>query len=503
MMARRLALAFLVACVAAPSLATVEAQIVVTDAGPGRMGRLVGETLARPHTILPADTGAVVLPRDLTVTQSVVVIGGDVYVAAAVQGDVVAIDGDVFLRPGARIDGNVIAAGGGVYDSFLASVRGERHAFRDETFRVTRRPDGSYALDYEALRVRDVAMFSLPGVFGLRIPAYDRVNGVTLPAGPLIQLAGGRIAAEPMVTYRSHLGKLDPSVLGTVAIGRQNRLEVGAARTTRTNDAWIRGDFSNSLGSIVSGRDARNWYRADLAQATFHRRFESPESEVTPFAGVQWERAWTTGIQDPPRHLAYSFSDRTDTLEGMARPNPVVDAGVIASALAGVEGRREVPSQDLEVRATALLEGAPEVVGDRRFTQLTVDGRITFPLIRSVMFRLEAHGVTTAGDAPPQRYAYLGGSGSLKTLDLLEQGGDQLVFTEARAWMTLERVRLPLLGSPTATLRHMMGAAGVGGLPALTHNLGLRVALSLARVDFVIDPVSGETDVGVGVAFSR
>jgi hypothetical protein len=56
---------------------------------------------------------------------------------------------------------------------------------------------------------------------------------------------------------------------------------------------------------------------------------------------------------------------------------------------------------------------------DRRFTQATLDARVDFPTFRNHTFSLEAHAVHTVGDsAPPQRYAYLGGSGTLPTFDL-------------------------------------------------------------------------------------
>lgn len=503
MIARPLVVALFVAGALVPALASAQQTVVVRDAGPGRLGRLVQDALTRPHEVVAGDTTDLVLPRDTTIPQSLIVIGRDVRIAAALQGDLVVIGGDVFLRPGARIDGDIVTAGGAIYDSFLAVVRGNRHAFRDETLVATPLPGGGYALEYRALRTREYATFSLPGIYGIGIPSYDRVNGVSLPAGPNIQLDSGRISIAPTITYRSHLGKLDPGVEGSLTLSRRTRLDVTAARTSRTNEEWIAGDLSNSLASIWSGRDKRNWYRADFAEAAVHRTWESPIGVLTPYVGAQWERAWTTGIQDPPRHLAWSVTQRTDTIEGMARPNPIVDAGAITSAVAGFEGEWEWKPQQLEVRASGRLEGAPRVVGDRRFAQLTLDGRVEFPLVRQVMFRFDWHGVGTAGDAPPQRFAYLGGSGTLRTLDLLSLGGDQLVYTESRAWMEVEQVRLPFVGSPTVMVRHMMGSAGVGGLPALTHNLGVRVSLMLVRGEFVIDPVSGETDVTFGVSFSQ
>ena len=477
-------------------------QVRVRDGGPGDLGRIVAAALTRPHTVVVGDSTDLLLPRDTTIRESLVVIGRDVRVASAVEGDLVVIGGDVFLRPGVRIEGDVIAAGGGIYNTFLGTVSGERRAFRDETLVATRLADGTYALDYRALREREYAAFALPGIFGVRLPAYDRVNGLSLPWAPFVQLDSGRISLEPTVTWRSHLGKLDPSVEGTLTLGRRSRVSVVVARTTRTNDRWISSDFGNAFSTLFAGRDTRNWYRADVGTAAFHRRYEGQASTITPFAGAQWERAWTTGIQAPPRHLAYSVFDRRDSVEGMARPNPVVAHGAIASAIAGFEGEWKAPAQELTVRGRGLLEYAPQVVGDARFGQLTLDGRVTFPLVRDIEFRLEAHGVASAGSPPPQRYAYLGGSGTLKTLDLLSLGGDQVLYVESQASLPVKQIRLPFIGSPTVSLRHMMGAAGVGGLPGLTHNLGVRVAMTLVKLEFVIDPVSGATDFGAGFSFS-
>lgn len=498
---RRRALA--VACLLAlPSAAWAQGQVVVRDAGPGRLGRLVAAALERPYDAIVGDTTDLVLGRDTTLLRSLVVIGRDVRIASALQGDLVVIGGDVFLRPGVRIEGDVIAAGGGIYITMLGTVEGQRHAFRDETLVPTLLADGSYALDYRALRTRAYATFSLPLPYGVRIPAYDRVNGVTLPWAPFIQLDSGSISIEPMLSYRSHLGKIDPSVTATRTMSRRGRLTAIGGRTTVTNDAWITGDLANSIASLLSGRDKRNWYRADVVEAAYHRRWEGTSREVTPYVGARWERAWTTGIQDPPRHLAYSVLDRRDTVEGMARPNPFVAEGVTVSAIAGFTGEWRAPTQDLEARGWGRLELAPRTVGDRRFAQLTLDGRVTFPLFRNIEFRSRAHGVATAGEAPPQRYAYLGGSGTLKTLDLLSLGGDQLLFVESRATLPLERFTLPFVGPPSVSVMHAMGSAGVGGLPGLTHNLGVRVAVRFVRAEFVFDPVSGASEFGFGVAFS-
>ena len=63
-------------------------------------------------------------------------------VASTVHGDVVVINGDLFLQPGAKIDGRAVAIGGGVYDSQQASVGGEKLSFRDVHFDTVRTSSG-------------------------------------------------------------------------------------------------------------------------------------------------------------------------------------------------------------------------------------------------------------------------------------------------------------------------------------------------------------------------
>jgi hypothetical protein len=108
--------------------------------------------------------------------------------------------------------------------------------------------------------------------------------------------------------------------------------------------------------------------------------------------------------------------------------------------------------------------------------------------------------VATGDSVPAQRYAYLGGSGTLPTLPLLVMGGDRLLFVESRYAVPVEALRLPLVGPPTIMLRHMLGAAGVGRLPALEQNVGLRLALSFLKADFTLDPASGDTDLSLGLS---
>lgn len=64
---------------------------------------------------------------------------------------------------------------------------------------------------------------SLPLGIGLRTPSYDRVNGVTIPWGPRLELGDEKLQLDALVSYRSNLGNWDPSVEGSFARPSQPR----------------------------------------------------------------------------------------------------------------------------------------------------------------------------------------------------------------------------------------------------------------------------------------
>jgi hypothetical protein len=183
------------------------------------------------------------------------------------------------------------------------------------------------------------------------------------------------------------------------------------------------------------------------------------------------------------------------------RANPSVTGGSIASALAGVGAR--VLTGDVLASGALGAEVPVAGAGDARFVQLVADGHVGFPTFRDQTLDVFAHGVATLGDRPPsQRYAYFGGDGTIPTLLLLEQGGDQLAWLETRYGIPFAGVRLPFVGSPRLVLRHLVGGAGVDGLPALTQNVGFRITLGGLRFDFVLDPADPkrhETSFGFGL----
>ena len=474
-------------------------RITIGDVGPGASGRMLQAAIAQPHRLVEPDTGWFVLKRGESESTTLLILGRTAAIAGSVDGDVIVVGGDLFVRPGAHIGGRAVAVGGGVYPSSLAIVVQGSQSFRDNSFSLTRTSDG-YRLDFVSLRADASPPLLFPGIFGLRFPTYDRANGASIPFGPALTFAGGSGEADFLATYRSDLGKIDPALDASMQISRRSRAYLKAARGTLSNDNWIWPDFVNSLSAFVFGTDTRNYYRADRAELTVHRAWEWTTMQIEPFVGGLTERAWSVGPAVGEQRGPWSIRGRTDSL-GMWRPNPLVADGAVTSVLAGSSLQWE--SQGLKLRGRTRGELALSSPLDGQFTQVTSDVDVSFMTFGEQEYALDVHWVTTHGDTPPpQRFAYLGGAGSLPFNKLLEFGGDELLFIDQRYSYPLD-FSLGILGSPTLLLRHRMASAGVTRLPRFEQILGIGVLLTFVRAELQIDPASGRTRFSAGLSFSR
>lgn len=359
---------------------------------------------------------------------------------------------------------------------------------------------------------------SLPLGLGLRIPTYDRVNGLAVPWGPKIEFADARVDFDALVTYRSNLGKWDPSLEGVLRPGDANELKLYAGRGTFTNDTWIRSDLANTVAGFFVGSDTRNWYRADRVTARFTRTFTGTGFTVAPFVGGNFENDWSTGSLAPTKSPWSVYQPKGELR--MRRLNPRVANGHISSALGGAV--LEVVRGGLEGKLDALVEhslsqslrrdcsglpGPPPIcppLSEDSFTQGTLDGRVKFPTFGTQTFAFLAHAVLTGGPdlIPAQRFAYLGGDNTLATVNLLALGGDHLLYVQGDYTIPIDRIQLPFIGSPYIGLRYSAGNAGVSELPTLIQNLGIGIGASFFRADYTIDPAQNRSPFSRKSAFS-
>ena len=474
---RRILLALLLA---AP--ASARAQDVVVRTGVGqRSAEFIREAVAQHHVVL-GGSGKLELPRDSTVTSTLIVIGRSTYLSSTVRGNVVVIGGDLFLRPGAEVSGHAVAIGGTVVTTALGRVGGRIESFRDDVYDVTRQGSG-YVLDLRTPEKSDpVPIVQTAGIYGLKIPSYDRVDGLSLPVGALVTLADGAVVLEPALTYRSRLGVWDPSVSATVNDAGAVHFAGRAGYFTRTNDAWNYSDLVNSATTFFGGLDARNYFRAKGGEGRIFFMTSHPGLAIEPFVGGRYEKVSAISAAGN----VYSVRGRKSD-ERIARINPLVNEGSIGSGLLGAQVYDTMGVVTSRLRAE-LEQSFATPAATSNFTQLTLDGRIGFPTFGTQSLHIRAHAVGTRGDSVARaRYAYLGGSGTLPVVELLELGGTELLFVESRYIVPVPGLILPLVGSPVLTLRHIMGSAGVGSLPRLEQEIGLGLGLSALRLDYTTD----------------
>ena len=440
--------------------------------------------------------------RDSVFDTTVVVVNSDATVASTVHGDVVVINGDLFLQPGAKIDGRAIAIGGGVYDSQQAKVGGEKLSFRDVHFDTARTSSGIDLVYRVPPPPEDtIPTVGLPGLFGFRIPLYDRVNGLSVPWGPRISLGKARqFVIDPTLTYRSNLGAYDPAATVKARLGSGFTATAFGGRTTLTNDRWIQSDLANSVSTLGVGSDYRNYWRSTRFEGELAHEWSFSEGDVKVSGGGRTEDDWSVRGGGP-----WSFFNRNDSLH-MERPNPGVERGRLSSALLGARGSWD--REQVAFDAGADVEIVLDAPSSERFTQTTIFARAAFPTFTTKLgtqsFVFHTHMVLTAGDtAPPQRFAYLGGGGTLPTFDILSRGGDQLVFLEGLYNFPIATLHIPFLGAPTITVREMLASTGVGSLGRFDSNIGARLTVGLFSGEIFINPANGDHIISLGLSLLR
>jgi hypothetical protein len=321
-----------------------------------------------------------------------------------------------------------------------------------------------------------------------------------VPWGPRISLGETRLVIDPTITYRSNLGAYDVAASLRANIGGGWSATGFAGKATLSNDRWIQPDLANTLSTLFVGSDYRNYWRSARYEGKVARQWHFTEGDFQLSGGARTENDWSVHGGGP-----WSFFNRNDTLH-MQRANPGVERGSLSSALFGARGgwQREHVSFEAGADAEVVLD-APS---DEHFTQTTIFARVAFPTFVTKLgtqsFVFHTHMVLTAGDtAPPERFAYLGGSGTLPTFEILSRGGDQLVFLEGLYNFPIQTVHVPFLGAPVITVREMLAGTGVGSLGRFDSNIGARLTLGFFSTEIFVNPANGGHTYSIGLSLIR
>lgn len=430
-------------------------------------------------TLLTSDT--VLAPGD-TVAGDLLVLEATVRSSATMQGSVYVVGGDLFLRPGARVGGELLALGGGLYRSERSVVEGEV-TYRPNLFLRAVPMEGGWEILHPQEERRPL---ELTGLYGLHLPSYQRVDGVTLGWGASARAVGLPAQPELSVDARFHTqgtgqgeGTLTLSLNPTGGI----RVSAMAERSTRTMDQWIRGDATNSLSYLLGLDDFRDYYQSERVRL-----------EVASTASRAWSPSvWVEGEEAASldaRPLWILFDDDEDV-----RPNPAIDPGRTWAAGIDLSFRRRTGDSRLTARIGAAASDST-VAGD--FSYLLGEANVGYQGPGFGSHRVEVYGIAradVAGELPRQRWSALGGTGTLPALETLALKGPRLLFASVTYLVPIETLRAPVLGPPRLFVRNAAGTAWrEGETIRLEDNLSVGVRYLFLELSLAVDVTRSELD---------
>ena len=451
---------------------------------------------------LDAIIRAIIHPRTLVVTRDTLIaasdtVGRDILVLrsrfiveGAIQGDVVGVEANMYLRPNARITGQVTNVSGGYYPSELAKVS-----------RVEDRPLAPYHVvrsgeDYVIEGTVKRPALKLLG--GFQLPEYNRVDGLRAEVGPSILLppfAG----TEPILSGSIGYALEREELLGRAELalkrGRSTLSFGWEDDVTLTNETWIRSQLKNSLSTIWNGKDYRDYYAADRVYLEFRRVLET---------GGRTSAYWIRGQNELARPLV--AGDPFAVLKpDSVRPNLFVPQSRVTSAFVGAttewNGLRDV------WELSGALEFAAKVLdADHAYNAYTLYGLYAMQAIANHTLEIEANfrgPLPGTEELPLQRWTFVGGSGTLYTFDIAEFRGDRLAVIETEYTSPFAaRLTLPVLGNPRLKLMHNIGMAwSRQEKRSFEQNIGARLQFSIAFARYIVNPNGGDSKFSVGVSF--
>jgi hypothetical protein len=271
------------------------------------------------------------IPAGRVVSGDIAVLNGPVIIAGHVAGRVLAINADVLLRPGARIDGDLLVVGGEVEGADSATIGGEVRVHH---------PPLRYTLEGDRL-VPDVEEVGSEVQWWQRFErlgrdnanrleiatagVYNRVEGLPVRIGPVLYRDQGwghiRFSASAILRTASSFASATPdvghSMIGEVRIGQRFGVTLGGRLFDQVEgvETWQLSNAEVGLASFLFHRDYRDYYGRHGGQL-FAALRATENADLTLSYG---DERWRSRDARDPAAL---------TGNGLAwRENPVLDAG--------------------------------------------------------------------------------------------------------------------------------------------------------------------------------
>jgi hypothetical protein len=321
--------------------------LLCSSASAGAQQRAPGDTVAASAT-LPRDVAAeaVALFNATTTLRAtdqleivagrevrghVAVLNGPLVVAGHVLGRVLAINADVILRKGARIDGDLLVVGGEVEGLEEGSIGGEvriyhpplRYTVEGDQLVAQRDAEGEgdqwwRRLDWMRKRNSNRLEVATAGV-------YNRVEGLPVRVGPVLYRDQGwghlRLDAFAILrtesSFSSSTADVGHQVRGELRIGREFGVTLGGQLFDLVEgvEQWQLADAEVGLASFLFHRDYRDYYGRHGGELYAAVRATENADLTLSYGDERWR---SRPAHDPPALFRNELA---------WRENPEVDAG--------------------------------------------------------------------------------------------------------------------------------------------------------------------------------
>jgi hypothetical protein len=271
------------------------------------------------------------IPAGRDVQGDVAVLNGPVIIAGHVAGRVLAINADVILRRGARIDGDLLVVGGEVEGADVATIGGEVRVYHPplrytmEGERLVPQIEATVAEDQWWRRFERLGRDNANRLEIATAGVYNRVEGLPVRIGPVLYRDQGwghvRFSASAIVRTESSFSSSTPDVghvvLGEVRFGQQFGATLGGRLYDQVEgvETWQLSNAEVGLASFLFHRDYRDYYGRHGGQLFASLRATENADLTLSYGDERWRSRET---RDPPALFNNALA---------WRDNPVMDAG--------------------------------------------------------------------------------------------------------------------------------------------------------------------------------
>ena len=390
--------------------------------------------------------GSLEVAPERTITGDVAITGGPtLIIAGRIAGRVVAINTDVILRPGARIDGGLLVVGGRIEGREGASIGGEVREYRQS---MLFHMEGDRLVPDESVAARASRFGRIFGIgartashLSITVTPYNRVEGLPVHVGPT--LAHHTRDADYSVEVLGIIRSVDSfrwtsenvghRVMAEARLGRRRGVGIGGSLFDVVDpiEQWSLKDTEAGLAAFFLHRDYRDHFERhgggvhltgfsgderELQLGYRDERWRSRD-ERDPFSLTRDRQAWRPNpLVDQGRMRLLTASYRLDTRNDPDDPwtGWLLDADVERGA-----GDLTPPDgTPADARAVQYVRAFTDV---RRYNRLSPDAQLNM--------RLVVGGWLGGDDLPLQRRLSVSGPGSIPGFDFRRHPGGSDVAT--------------------------------------------------------------------------